>query len=75
MLKITSHQLAQKLLTLPDLLVFVDGIGEDVGISCEPGIGSVNQQDVVVLEITTRKRFEQEEEAYRNYRKMFPEKE
>ena len=72
MIQLTAHQLAKKLLVFPDLPIFIDGIGEDVGISCDPEIGRADKKDVVVIEIITRKRFEQEE-AYRNYGKMFPE--
>jgi len=78
-LKITSHQLAKQLLDLPDNPIVIDGIGEEVGISCLPAIGYTSggkldrSDEVVVIEIITRKRFEKEE-AYRNYGKMFPEK-
>ena len=72
MIQITSHRLAKKLLALPDLPVFIDGIGEDVGISCDPALGRADREDVVVIEIITRKRFEQEEVA-RIRDNVFPE--
>ena len=79
MIKITSHQLANYLLNLQDLPIQVDGIGEEVGIACMPQVGSLfggkadGSDAVMVLEIITRKRFEQEE-ASRLYDKSFPEK-
>ena len=58
MIQLTAHQLAKKLLVFPDLPIFIDGIGEDVGISCDPELGRADRKDVVVIEIITRKRFE-----------------
>jgi len=80
MIDITSHQLAKQLLDLPDNPIIIDGIGEAVGLSCYPQIGHTSMgkldrsDEVVVLEIITRKRFEQEEACRRVYGKMFPEK-
>lgn len=66
MIKITSHSLAQKLLALPDLPIRVDGIGEEVGLVCHPQIGWTNggradkSDEVIVLEIVTKKREDEE---------------
>ena len=79
MIRITSHQLARKLLEISDRPIVIDGIGEDVGLAYYPQIGHTSggkldrSDEVVVLEIITRKRFEQEE-ASRLYDKSFPEK-
>jgi len=68
MLNITSHSLARKLLALPDLPVVIDGIGEEVGIACMPQIGWTNggkadkSDEVIVIEIVTKKREDKEEE-------------
>jgi len=58
MIQLTSHQMAQKLLALPDYPIFVDGIGEDVHLAYEPEIGRADKKDVIVIEIITKKRFD-----------------
>ena len=64
----TSHFLAQKLLELPDLPIVIDGIGEEVGIACVPQVGwtdggwSDKSDEVMVIEIITKRREDKEEE-------------
>ena len=68
MIDITSHSLAQKLLALPNLPVRIDGIGEEVGIACFPQIGWTDggradrSDEVMVIEIITKRREDKEEE-------------
>ena len=68
MINISSHSLAQKLLSLPDLPVRIDGIGEEVGIACMPSIGWTSggkadrSDEVVVLEVVTKKQEDKDEE-------------
>lgn len=68
MIRLTVHQLASKLLDLPDLPVIIDGIGEEVSLACLPYTGSLDggradgSDEVVVLEIVTHKRYYQEQQ-------------
>ena len=62
MIIFSAHQLAKKLLELPDLPVHIDGIGEDVSLAYPPEIGKIRNQEIVILEITTHKRYYQEQQ-------------
>jgi len=74
MINLTAHQLAKKLLALPDFPVFIDGIGEEVSLAYPPNIGKIETGEVVVLEMTTHKRYFQEQQMRgRIDGKKFPE--